>query len=263
MKPMTNRYYKSLAKCGKVEGKIKRRSTTKEENRSSVAESSKADYTILVEYSTTEALSDDLDDAVSDIEGTILAMTDNDEIEIGSLIATYFDAYAASATGYDLESALDEDASLWETGTRLYDLNTGEFEFNEKVQHCLNHDALLSNLLIIDRLEIVPRFRGYGIGLGVMCKTMQHFGRDCGVITLRDSLLQFDDCSQLSVAWFSAMGLDKPPKDEKRTEAILARNYESLGFSKLPGTNVYVLCPAHTIPTITQMKLPESSRYEI
>ena len=72
-------------------------------------------------------------------------------------------------------------AEYWEL---LFDLETGYWR--EEIQHASGCD-----LLIIDSMEIRPRWRGMGVGPAAVDRTIDIFGPGCGLIACKPWPLQF------------------------------------------------------------------------
>ena len=93
---------------------------------------------------------------------------------------------------------------VWENGfdvldthaetVEYYDVIYGrsESEFNDTLLSLLNDDIFLSNLLIIDRLEILPSYRGRNLGLIIMRRLIQRFSWGVGVIAIKPFPLQLN-----------------------------------------------------------------------
>ncbi len=93
---------------------------------------------------------------------------------------------------------------------------------------------------IVDRLEILPEFRGKKIGLASLVWCLRQYARECGVVALKCFPLQFE-CSEMGEpAWRREMQFGKLSRDRKRSLAKLKKYYGSLGFKVLPVGDIMV-----------------------
>ena len=86
----------------------------------------------------------------------------------------------------DVESAVNEREStfdIFDYSSRTidyYDLYTPDMDFKPKVLAALRGgERWAPNMLVLDRLEILPKYRGQGAGLRVLRCLQFHFGMGC------------------------------------------------------------------------------------
>jgi hypothetical protein len=101
------------------------------------------------------------------------------------------------------------------------------------------YQASGSDLLVIDCLEIRPRWRGLGVGPAAVDRTIDTFGPGCGMIACKPWPLQFTPAfarDQKALKRLKAPGVG-------RDEAIrkLRAYWSRLGFWPLGETGIYVL----------------------
>ena len=96
-----------------------------------------------------------------------------------------------------------------------------------------------SNILIVDRLQVLPEFRGKNIGLACRERCIQQYARDCGIVALRCFPLQFEGCDD-DARWRRKMKFGKLSKDFDQSLAKLKEYYGSLGFMPLPDSDIMV-----------------------
>ena len=108
-------------------------------------------------------------------------------------------------------------------------------EFSDRLLKLLNYDVLYRNILILDRLEILPKYRGNGLGLNIMRHMMNRFGPGTGVVTLKPFPLQFEPESTRieDEKWYNDLGLSQLPKDERVATKKLFNYYSRLGFLRI------------------------------
>jgi hypothetical protein len=64
------------------------------------------------------------------------------------------------------------------------------------------------DLLVLNRIDIVPTFRGRGLGLLVVSRTIDIFGENCGLVAMKPFPLQF--ANYLDPEWHAPEGLEDP-----------------------------------------------------
>lgn len=104
-----------------------------------------------------------------------------------------------------------------------------------------------SGLLIIDRLELFPHFRGKGIGLQAMKFLIARFRMGAGLVAIKPFPLQFEGGSQDAPEELRARGLDRYPANETTCNRKLRQHYRKLGFVAIPRT------PFMCLPLITRL----------
>jgi ribosomal protein S18 acetylase RimI-like enzyme len=86
------------------------------------------------------------------------------------------------------------------------------------------------NMLILDRLEILPQFRRQHLGLRYMRAAITRFGMGCRIAVMKPFPLQFaDNVSKSNTADFRA------------ATAKLKRYYAREGFESLRGSDLMIL----------------------
>jgi hypothetical protein len=64
--------------------------------------------------------------------------------------------------------------------------------FSRRLYNLLGDDIWNFNFLILDRVELLPRFRGSGVGLFVLWSLIERFGAGAGVVGMKPFPLQFE-----------------------------------------------------------------------
>jgi len=109
--------------------------------------------------------------------------------------------------------------------------------WKEEVQD--EYEASGCDLLIIDCMEISPKFRGTGVGPIAVDRTIGIFGPSCGLVACKPSPLQFTPAfarHQKALKRLKAPGVG-------RDEAVrkLRAYWSRLGFWPLGETGIYLL----------------------
>jgi GNAT superfamily N-acetyltransferase len=123
-------------------------------------------------------------------------------------------------------------AEYWEL---LFDLETGYWR--EEIQD--EYEASGCDLLIIDCMEIRPRWRGMGVGPAVVERTIDIFGPGCGLVACKPWPLQFTptfarDRKALKRLKPPGVGLDEAVRK-------LRAYWSRLGFWPLGETGIHLL----------------------
>ena len=126
-------------------------------------------------------------------------------------------------------------AEYWE---RLFDSDSGYWK--EEIQG--EYEVLECDLLIIDCVEVHPKFRGRRIGPSVIDRTIDIFGASCGLVACKPWPLQFTPAYARDP---KALKRLKAPSVGRDGVIHKMRAYWSrLGFWPLSETGIYLLSMA-------------------
>lgn len=108
------------------------------------------------------------------------------------------------------------------------------------------------NLLILDRLEILPQFRGRHLGLRVLRHIMVRFAPGAGIIALKAFPLQLEHepLDEDEIAWRKLLAFDSFTQDPKLSKAKLQCYYEKVGFKTLPKSSFMIFATGWEIPSM-------------
>ena len=120
-------------------------------------------------------VADDPGDYIYPICGRIAKIDDDDNIMVGKFRLYYVDIDSAIDTGYiDVFDIFDAHSdSTVDYYDSLFDPDT--MGFRENLQQLFNHEIFEQSVLIIDRLELLPGYRGKNLGLIIMRRLIQRF----------------------------------------------------------------------------------------
>ena len=166
--------------------------TEKESAASRKTDETKTNMIASIEFAVRASLHEEYVDAdfVHSILGKIFAKSENsaDEEDAGCIKATLVQFGEAIDHGISTESIGDGiDGSIAEYWERLFDLDTGYWR--EEIQD--EYEASASDLLIIDCMEIRPKWRRMGVGPAAVDRTIDIFGAGCGIVACKPWPLQF------------------------------------------------------------------------
>lgn len=196
-------------------------------------------YQVQIEFKLSASLLEDpvAKDFLHEISGLILARYDDDENgeEAGKFHVSLVQFNEAMKAGIDTLSIGDgisgEVAQYWEC---LFDMNSGHLKPDIRVEY----DTVGCNLLIIDFIEVYPKFRGHGIGLAGVQRIVDVFGGGCALVACTPYPLQF------TPAFISDPDkLEKlQPPESSREEGIrkLQEYWSKAGFRPVGRSGIYV-----------------------
>ena len=127
---------------------------------------------------------------------------------------------------------------------RIYEsLFDASGDLKESVVQRIGEDADLTRFMILDRIEILPDYRGRALGAKVVLHLMERFAGDRGVVVVEPFPIQAEsapEAAPFGSAWREMMGLDSLQPDEKKASASLRKFYSKVGFVPLPGSRFMV-----------------------
>lgn len=126
-------------------------------------------------------------------------------------------------------------------------------DFSHQVLEMLDYDIFGGNLLILDRLEILPQYRGKGIGLRVLHHMIERFSPGAAVVAMKPFPLQFEfPSSDAQKRWRARLGLDQLSTDKGLATEKLRQYYSKLGFLRLSGTPMMIMSTACVLPALEE-----------
>lgn len=198
-------------------------------------------------YTVSSLLFDCEDKSITEINGEILTCDDNQkEIVIGKVTFFYVDVLSALDDGWDLLSLLDL-RSETVPYSKIYDssdpynplLSPDVVKVLGKSDQGVYEDDC--QIFIIDRIEILPEYRGNDLSRIVFEDGIRLFGSGAHVIALRCFPLQFESKfreTSLMDEWDCLMRCDKLNMDAKASISRLMDYYSSIGFHHIPNTDI-------------------------
>ena len=124
------------------------------------------------------------------------------------------------------------------------------YNFNENLLKVVNYEVSGYNLLILDRLEILPQYRRKKLGLTILHHMIERFSAGASIVAMKPFPLQFEPIGgEDKKKWRDKMGLDQFPTNENIAIEKLHTYYRKLGFTNLTGTPMMVISTDWTLPT--------------
>jgi GNAT superfamily N-acetyltransferase len=176
-------------------------------------------------------------DFVHSIAGRILVEArDGEEEDGGRIGASLVQFSEALDHGIDTARLGDgisgEIAEYWEN---LFDVETGHLKGEIQTEY----EVASLDLLIFDYIEVYPKFRGLGIGVSAINRTIDVFGGGCGLIACKPWPLQFTPA--IASDRDALKRLDVPKAREDVALRKLRAYWSRIGFWPVGNTGIYLL----------------------
>lgn len=185
------------------------------------------------------------------IEGAIrLSSSEGVKVRVGSFSIIIIDVEAAVNAKEDLFDVFDCSSRTID----YFDLYASDFDFAPNVIEALGgEDRWTPNMLILERLEILPKYRRRGYGLRVLRWLQFHFSTGCGLVAMKPFPLQFEGGTpeeNKDKPEFAKLGLDQFRDSFDGALEKLRAHYGRLGFIEVSGTQFMVVDPLRPLPTL-------------
>lgn len=194
---------------------------------------------------------EDPDGFIYETAGDIHVGDDVDELQLAGKFRIYY---------VDVDGAVDDGESMFEVLdahsraiVEYYDplFSPESNSFNDRVLELVEHEVVGGNLLILDRLEVLPRYRGGGIGLEIMKHMIRRFSAGTGIIAIKPFPLQFEvsDSNGIEQGWRAELALEKLPRNEKAATGKLREYYGRVRFVPVPDSPIMIRATAWPLPS--------------
>jgi hypothetical protein len=172
---------------------------------------------------------------------------------VGKMRAFFVDIEEAAINGDGPYFVLDLEQATEPFYSVLFDARTNDFK--ESIYDLAGEVVYSRNLLILDRLEILPAYRGRRLGLACLYRCMQQHRHGAGLVALKCFPLQFEhrvpDSSE--VKWHEKMEMEGMGKVVKSCRSKLTNYYSLLGFEKVGRTEFMILNPDLVQPRLKDL----------
>ncbi len=126
--------------------------------------------------------------------------------------------------------------------------------FSERLEKLLD-EIWNFNLLILDRVEILPKYWGSGVGLLVLASLIERYGGGAGVVGLKPFPLQLEPKNiRDSSAWKKRLKLEDLPRDATVAKNKLKQYYGKLGFVEMKSTPYMFRNMSWALPSGEQLR---------
>jgi hypothetical protein len=182
----------------------------------------------------------------------------NKKKEIGSAKLLVFLIEQAWNSRYSLYEIIDAHSEYAARHIfKLFDAGSGDYA--ESVNEYYNYDVLKSNICLIEKIAILPEFRGYKIGAKAIKDILFHYSSACGLFAIQPYPLQFelDDKKREN----TRLGLEKLEQNKAKAFRKLTSYYKSIGFESVPGIKDLLLYnPALINKKLDKLDLEETPK---
>jgi hypothetical protein len=215
--------------------------------------------TIDYELPRVPGIADTPEDYSQEIGGRIFVLGPGDDkederVEIGHLRATLIQLERAMQDGIELWDILDAPSEETAECLQLFDnvddvkLRVDDEEFSRRVRNLFDADVWFGDILLVEKIEIKPEYRGYGVGLVAMRGLIEAFGRSCSLVVCKPLPLQY-----------SGNVNEENRFDFKAAQEKLRKYWAKAGFKRVPKTDLYALTPLHKLPDLPKSTIQPSA----
>ena len=143
---------------------------------------------------------------------------------------------AALNNDYNCLTIFDWTNDLMDLGNAIFDFEQGGLR--EEFERSFHYDLFHPDICFINRLEILPAYRGKGLGKKIIKDIYHRFESACGLIVLKAFPIQFEGEDgpypiPEKSEWRQALRLDLLEPDEEKATYKLYAWYQSLGFENI------------------------------
>jgi GNAT superfamily N-acetyltransferase len=132
-------------------------------------------------------------------------------------------------------------------------------EFIKPIQG--SFDGLNYNLLYISQMELLPEWRSRGIGKKVLKDIIWRFSGCCGMIVLKAFPLQLSPgILESTNLWDQQLLFSSLTRNARLAQQKLNAFYKSVGFSRVPKSDLHYLSPSRGNPNLDQIPLDEEEK---
>ena len=176
-------------------------------------------------------------------EQTALRAGDGSDEEIGIIRAFLVQIREARREGLQASAVLNAKSFATSEYSQLFK----KLEWRKRVSR--KFEPRSPDLLILDRIELKPAYRGHGFGLLAARCVIETFGSRCGLVACKPYPLQFEGSNR----WRPPARVWGTTKALRRARKKLRRYWARVGFQRVPRTMLYALDPERGLPSLGQM----------
>jgi GNAT superfamily N-acetyltransferase len=195
-------------------------------------------------FACTSPLTHDDGKWITNIDATITTYTEDDKKQLAGKATFYFvDVDSSIENGQSTFWLFDEHATTFDIYSELYIEDSSEFK--DEISEALDDELWSSNLFIVDRIEILPDFRGQGLANLVINEAIRLFAGDSQLCALKAFPLQFEgslDQEKLEHdEWITGMKFDGFCGCETSAMLKLTQFYQTIGFFSFSENKNYMI----------------------
>jgi len=139
----------------------------------------------------------------------------------------------AESDGYNLMEVLDTYEYTFRHAEDFFDFDL--MDFKHSIYNHYNNEILSKNICMLERLEILPKYRGCHLGAKLIKDAIFHFGAGKVLFIVQAYPLQFEAKDDHPDNWTELMEIQRLEKNKKKAFKDLSDYYQSCGFEKIKG----------------------------
>lgn len=120
----------------------------------------------------------------------------------------------------------------------VYDYRLCNYE--PPVYDLLKGECVELDMLIVEKIQLLPKYRGVGLGFRVMRLLIERIARDCGVIAMAPVPSQFDSDASKTQTWLNRLDLARYSASREESTRKLTEHFARLDFKPLDGTPLLI-----------------------
>lgn len=160
-------------------------------------------------------------------KGTVSLLLLNRAIDLGYPILDIFDATGSIMEMAEVVFSLEQEDDYWSKLDEFF-----EYEMPTSYDTCF-----------IERLELLPEFRGKGLGKWVVKNILERFYGSCGLVVVKAYPLQHESDPDISEDWKIKMKYENMETDLEQAQYKLFHYYQQLGFSNPFDQEYFIIRP--------------------
>lgn len=153
------------------------------------------------------------------------------------------------AAGMPAREVFDHTGELHDYWKVLFDPRSDDF----KQSVLKNFEMCFGDVLILDLIEVLPAYRGNGLGLAVASQMIEVLGRGCGLVACKPFPLQFNAGFEHDEKFRDKMKFAELEKNRTTAMRQIRDYWSKLGFRRVGRSYVYALSTALSRPTIQEL----------
>jgi hypothetical protein len=186
-------------------------------------------------------------DYLYETNGSVIALDEEQKENLaGKFRLYYIDVGAATNAGESVFDVFDSDAVTFDYFRAIFE--SDNLDISDKLSKLFNDDLTWGNVLILDRLELLPSFRNHNMGLLVMRRLIERFSAGSMVVAIKPFPLQFECADVEPNEWKDCLNLSDFTKDNRQATAKLRRHYAKLGFKAMKTTPFMFRASEYPLP---------------
>jgi hypothetical protein len=184
---------------------------------------------------------------IQDIKGDIRETEAN--VLVGRISALLVQVGRVADAGENLYEIMDDGSrELGKYHIAFFKANDCEYKDSIQGQFV---DVFGLDLLIISEVEVEPAFRGRGLGLLAVSRTIDVFGENCGLVAMKPFPLQFTN--YLDPGWCPPDCVEDAKTAFQAATRKLRSYWARVGFKPVGGTDYCALSPARKRPDLKRV----------